>query len=89
MVTAIVYFDTTDPDGFVEALGTTAPMFENVKGFHGFELERGIEDPNRYLLTVKWDSVEDHVAWQKANVGDFLKALSDHISGKPEITHFQ
>jgi heme-degrading monooxygenase HmoA len=89
MVLAAVYFDTTDPDGFVQALGGTGAMFEDVRGFNGFELRRGIEDANRFLLTVDWDSVEDHEAWQKANVEEFLGLLDPYLDGMPDIKHFQ
>jgi heme-degrading monooxygenase HmoA len=88
MILAAVYFDTTDPDGFLSALGLTGALFEEVQGFHGFEVRRGIEDPNRIFLTVDWDSVEDHTAWQKANVKDFLAALDPFLSGPPDIKHF-
>ena len=88
MVTAFVYFDTTDPDGFVEALGTTGGLFEDVAGFHGFKLKRGIEDPRRFVLTAEWDSVDDHVSWQESNVSEFLGVLDPHLAGRPEITHF-
>ena len=56
MVTAVIYFDTSNPDGFVGALDTTGELFEDVQGFHGFNLMRGVEDPNRFLLLVEWDS---------------------------------
>lgn len=88
MVLAAVYFDTTDPDGFLEAIGGTGALFEDVQGFNGFQLRRGIEDTNRFLLTVDWDSVEDHQAWQAAHVEGFLGAVSPHIEGLPDIKHF-
>ncbi len=88
MILAAVYFDRTDPDGFLEAIGGTAAFFDDVQGFHGFELRRGIEDTNRFLLTVNWDSVEDHTSWQEANVKEFLGVLDPHIDGLPDIKHF-
>ena len=88
MVTAIVYFDASDPEGFVDALGQTGPMFEEVAGFNGFTLKRGVEDPDRFLLTVEWNSVDDHTEWQKQNVNQFLERLDPFINGKPDIKHF-
>ena len=89
MVLAVVYFDTTDPEGFLEAIGGTGDLFVDVPGFHGFELRRGIEDANRFLLTVNWDSVDEHVAWQQANVAAFLDVLNPYLSGLPDIKHFE
>ena len=89
MVLAVVYFDTTDPEGFAEALGGTTGFFENVVGFGGFELRRGIEDPDRFLLTVNWESVDDHANWQKENVSEFLAVLNPYLDGMPDIKHFE
>lgn len=88
MALAAVYFDTTNPDGFLEAIGGTGDLFENVQGFNGFQLCGGIKDTNRFLLTVDWDSVEDHQARQAAHVEGFLGAVGPHIEGLPDIKHF-
>ncbi len=88
MVTALVDFATTDPNGFMKALSTTGDLFDDVEGFHGFKVQRGVEDPNRFLITAEWDSVEAHVAWQKANVEAFLGTLNPHLASQPTITHF-
>jgi len=89
MVTAVIYFDTSNPDGFVSALDTTGELFEDVQGFHGFNLMRGVEDPNRFLLLVEWDSVENHQAWQRSHVDQFLGKLNPHLSSPPDIKHFK
>ena len=88
MVTATVYFDTHDPDGFLQALEGTSDLFEDVSGFHGFGVKRGVEDPARFLLLAEWDSVEAHQAWQAARANDFVGALNDYINGGPDIKHF-
>ena len=89
MVTAVIYLDTSDPEGLGDALGTTAHLFEDVEGFHGFDPLRGIEDPNRFLLLARWDSVGDHERWQQAHVDEFLEALTPYLSGPPDIKHFE
>ena len=30
------------------------------KGFHGCKVNRGIEFPERYILQIFWDKLEDH-----------------------------
>ena len=89
MVTAVIYFDTTDPEGFVGALGMTGGLFEGVAGFNGFNVQRGVEDPNRFLLTADWNSVADHETWQEAHVEEFLGELNPHLANLPEIKHFE
>jgi len=89
MVTAVIYLDTSDPEGFGDALGTTRHLFEDVEGFHGFDLLRGIEDTDRFLLLAKWDSVRDHETWQQAHVDEFLGTLNPYLSSPPDIKHFE
>jgi heme-degrading monooxygenase HmoA len=88
MVMAVLYFDTTDPDAFMGAIGGTGHLFENIEGFHGFELRRGVEDPNQFILTASWDSIEAHEAWQAAHAAEFIEALEPTITERPEIRHF-
>jgi heme-degrading monooxygenase HmoA len=88
MITAVIYLDTSDPDGLGAALGTTAHLFEDVAGFHGMDLLRGIEDTDRFLILARWDSVGDHEKWQESHVAEFLGALGPHLSAPPDIKHF-
>lgn len=88
MVTAYIDFATTDPDGFIEGLATTERLFVDVAGFNGFKVQRGVEDPTRFLVRAEWNSVDDHLAWQKSNVEPFLAALNPYLSGAPTITHY-
>lgn len=59
------------------------------KGYHGHELLRSADTPNRYKLFVRWDTVEDHtVGFQQSpafqvwrgHVGAFFEA-------KPDVDH--
>jgi heme-degrading monooxygenase HmoA len=29
-------------------------------GFRGYEVRRGVESPERYVLMITWDTIEDH-----------------------------
>ena len=89
MVMAIITFDATDPAGLQQALGQAAPMLAGAKGYHGHELRRGVELPDRFLLFVDWDAVTDHMAWMSVNEAAFLGAVGPYISGKPDIKHYQ
>lgn len=89
MVTALVYLDATDAGGLLGALQGSGSLFEDVDGFNGLTVKRGVEDPNRILITADWDSVEHHLAWQRDNREAFLGVLGPFISGQPEITHFE
>lgn len=52
-------------------------------GFMSFKIQRGIENPGRYLLMIQWDSLENHMvgfrespafAQWRAIVGPFFVA---------------
>ena len=66
-------------------------VIHQAKGFQGYKVNRGIESPQRYVLQVFWDTLEDHTvgfrespafaAW-RAIVGPF-------IAGPPVVEHFE
>jgi len=74
---------------FEAAVGKARTAFGSSKGFHGFELHRSIEKPQRYRLMVKWATLENHTvdfrgseqfaAW-RALVGPFF-------ASPPEVEH--
>jgi heme-degrading monooxygenase HmoA len=89
MVKAIIMFDTTDASGFQSALGQVAPALAGAKGYHGHELRRGVENPDRFLLFVDWSAVADHMAWMQVNETSFLGAVGGYLAGPPDIKHYQ
>ena len=60
------------------------------KGFSGYKINKGIESPERYLLMIFWETLENHTvdfrespafpAW-RAIVGPFFAA-------PPKVEHF-
>lgn len=44
-------------ENFVKAL----PLYAQIKGWVGTNLQRSIEHPGRYVALVEWESVEDHM----------------------------
>lgn len=61
------------------------------RGFAGYKVNRGVESPERYLLMIWWDTLEDHTvgfrqspafaAW-RAIVGPFF-------AQPPVVEHFE
>jgi heme-degrading monooxygenase HmoA len=61
------------------------------KGFRGYKVNRGIESPDRYVLMIYWDTLENHTVdfrqgplfpqW-RAIVGPFFAA-------PPAVEHFE
>lgn len=65
-------------------------VIAKAKGFRGFKVNKGIESPERYLLMIFWDTLENHTvdfrgsdaftAW-RAIVGPFF-------AQPPQVEHF-
>ncbi len=76
---------------FDEAIqrGVTS-VISKAKGFRGYKINKGIESPERYLLMIFWDTLENHTidfrqspafsAW-RAIVGPFF-------AQPPQVEHF-
>ncbi|MBU4518332.1 MAG: antibiotic biosynthesis monooxygenase [Gammaproteobacteria bacterium] len=46
---------------FEEAiLRGASTVIAQARGFNGFKVNRSIESPGRYILTIYWDTLEDH-----------------------------
>ena len=74
-------------EAIVRGLTTVASQ---AKGFRGWKVNKGIESPERYVLTIFWDTLEDHTvgfrqgplfAQWRAIVGPFFAA-------PPVVEHF-
>ncbi len=68
-----------------------AEVASQAKGFKGFKVNRGVESPERYILMIYWDTLEDHTvgfrggplfAQWRAIVGPFFAAA-------PVVEHFE
>ena len=60
-------------------------------GFVSLELLRSIETPNRHLLLVRWERMEDHTeGFRKSAAYEEWKALLHHFYDPfPTVEHFQ
>jgi heme-degrading monooxygenase HmoA len=65
-------------------------VISHAEGFRGWKVNRGIESPERYLLMIFWDTLEDHTvrfrggplfAQWRAIVGPFF-------AQPPVVEHF-
>ena len=67
-----------------------ATVASKATGFRGYKVNRGVESPERYILMIYWDTLENHTvdfrqgplfpAW-RAIVGPFFAA-------PPAVEHF-
>jgi heme-degrading monooxygenase HmoA len=63
----------------------------SMKGYISHELQKCIETPNRYILLVKWNSLEDHVnGFRKSKEYQEWKTLLHHFYNPfPTVEHYE
>ena len=66
-------------------------VIQEVKGFQGYKVNRGIENPERYVLQIFWDSLEDHtVGFRQSPAFTAWRALvGPFFVGPPVVEHFE
>ena len=57
----------------------------------GFEVSRGIEDPDHYVVRIEWDSVEGHEQGfrRSPRFGEFFTLVKPFFDAIEEMTHYQ
>ena len=76
---------------FEAGVAEAAPHFKAARGCRSFALTRSIEHPQRYRLTVGWDSVEDHmVHFRESAAFQIWRGLvGPHFATPPRVEHVQ
>ena len=60
------------------------------RGFGGYKVNRGIESPNRYILQIFWDTLEDHTVGfrQSPQFAQWRAIVGPFFDGAPTVEHF-
>lgn len=60
------------------------------KGMRGYQLVKCVETPERYVLQVRWDSIEDHmVGYRESELSpEFRAMVSQYFAQPPVVQHF-
>ena len=75
---------------FESAFKKASPIIASIPGYISHELQKCIETPHRYILLVKWVSLEAHTkGFRQAPVYQEWKNLLHHFYDPfPEVEHF-
>lgn len=65
-------------------------VIAHAKGFRGFKINKGIESPERYLLMIFWDSVDDHMVGfrQSSAFTEWRAIVGPFFAVPPVMEHF-
>ena len=67
-----------------------ATVASKATGFRGFKVQKGIESPERYLLMIWWDTLENHtVDFRQGPLFPLWRALvGPFFAVPPAVEHF-
>jgi heme-degrading monooxygenase HmoA len=77
---------------FEEAVQRGIAMLSGgAKGFQGCKVNRGIESPERYILQVFWDTLEDHTVGfrQGPLYPEWVAIVGPFAAAPPTVEHFE
>jgi heme-degrading monooxygenase HmoA len=65
-------------------------VIAQAKGFQGFKVNKGIESPERYILQIFWDTLEDHtVGFRQSEAFTQWRAIvGPFFAAPPVVEHF-
>ncbi|MGE4370374.1 MAG: antibiotic biosynthesis monooxygenase [Burkholderiaceae bacterium] len=68
-----------------------ATVVAHSEGFLGCELKHSIESPDRYVLLIKWRTLEDHTVKFRGSPAypQWRAHISDYLAGPPNVEHFE
>ena len=67
-----------------------ADVVSKAKGFEGYKINKGIESPERYLLQIFWDTLENHTIdfRESPAFADWRAIVGPFFAGPPTVEHF-
>ena len=93
MILEVATLDVRPGDelAFEAAFAVAAPIIAASPGYVGHDLHRCLEHPRRYLLLVRWETLEDHtVGFRESPPYQTWKSLLHHFYDPfPTVEHYQ
>lgn len=65
-------------------------VIAHAKGFQGFKVNKGIENPERYILQIFWATLEDHTVGfrESAAFAEWRAIVGPFFASPPVVEHF-
>ena len=60
------------------------------KGFRGYQVNKGIESPERYVLMIFWDTLENHTVDFRGSAAfaEWRAIVGPYFAEAPKVEHF-
>lgn len=88
---AILDITTGSTLAFEEAFKQAQTIISSMKGYISHELQRCLENDHRYILLVKWETLEDHTTGfrQSAEYQQWKSLLHHFYNPFPTVEHYR
>ncbi|WP_461189990.1 antibiotic biosynthesis monooxygenase family protein [Arthrobacter sp. Z4-13] len=76
---------------FEAAVAEAVPLFQNAPGALSLRLDRSIENPREYTLTVAWATIEDHTIGFRSSAAfsKWRELVGPHFAEAPNVKHLE
>ncbi|MEP6950400.1 MAG: antibiotic biosynthesis monooxygenase [Ginsengibacter sp.] len=92
MITEIVllYTREKESDLFEKAFGEAREIISKAGGYIELELQKCIEEKNKYVLIVRWNTIEDHIdGFRKSEAyKEWKRLLHQFYDPFPVVEHY-
>ncbi|MGA2836720.1 MAG: antibiotic biosynthesis monooxygenase family protein [Acidimicrobiales bacterium] len=87
---ALITIRPGENDRFEAALAEARTAIAGSPGFLSLTLHRGIETPDRYLLLVQWETLEDHTVGFRESpaFAQWRSHIGPFFDTSPDVDHF-
>jgi heme-degrading monooxygenase HmoA len=88
---AIIRAKAGEADRMRDGLRAARGVLSRAGGYLGSTFHQGIEDPQRFVLRIEWQSVEAHTKGFREGplFPEWRSHWADSMDGSPEMSHFQ
>lgn len=87
---AVITVANGQQDAFLAAFERGKVVLENSPGCRRARLHHGVESPERFLLLVEWDRLEDHLVGfrQSERFSEWRTIVGPYFATPPEVDHY-
>ena len=89
--TAVLHVKPGQATAFEQTFAQAQSILASMHGYVSHQLRRSIETPDKYILLVEWQRVEDHTVGfrQSAGFQEWRRLLHHFYDPPPIVEHFQ
>ena len=66
-------------------------VVSQAKGFRAWMVHKGIESPERYVLMIQWDTLENHTVDFRGGplFAEWRAIVGPYFASQPQVEHFE